>query len=1058
MILNSGIEEKLANEDGERRWTAVLCADLVNFTGFSAQLGPERTYELMRPVMNLARSEIEKHQGSIEEYAGDAVYAVFGAPVAVENASLEACRAALKIQKMMEEQAEDFQTEFGVKPQFRIGLAGGFVVFGSVGENQGLDINMLGDAVNFASRIQKKAPPGTVICSEGIHNQVEGFVDVDPVGPTQFKGINGTHTTYIVNSLRHFQTAVEGRISRGSKEFFGRQDEMQQLQAWLDSKASPVAEVSGPPGAGKSRLVREFVKRNAGSASFLTGQCNESTMQTPLLPIVDIIREEIGWNPTDSRGLVEERLAAHAPVDSPAFDYLVDRIGKFESKSKSAYQHSDNAIEIRRFCAHAISSIANQSGKLFLIEDVHWLDSSSEAVFVNLISQDAETACRFVTTRREYILREWSDLPAVRSIALQSLDADVIRKLVLELLKADTADDALIELTYEKSEGIPLFVEEIVRYLQFSGAVEFNGAAAKLKPGAGENIVSGNLQHLMLSRFDALPADDRTLLTFAATKGRFFSTEFLTNCGIESADPKSCIERAIAEGLVEDDPSGGADSWRFSHALISDAICGSQLAPKKRENHEVVATALEKSWNREKSASLTDELAYHYNSAGNREKAIKYLQQSAEKAYEVFAVVQVDAQLETAFSLIEAQSDLVDDETFGEMLFLWGRTLDIYGQFRKLNAIMDRHLPRLRKSGPSEVLSLCMSLKALARCHAAEFHDAQAILDESMAIADKIDNELPSIWAKVIQMRINVDSGFANLAATEALYNEVKPKAEQLQDSHLIQLSTYVMMTAHRAAGALKRANEYLDWLDHYGQTHKSARAIAMCAWAKCINHLVREQLDQGIEAAEENLRLTVAPTGDWRVASVGRLVARLGRGDKDVAAEDLIPFIEMLDDFDDTTLGNAARQQFWIHTISRGQLRYGWQGLKKLSAQIEGRCTPELRRFLELVQAEVLMSIAGVLPRNGARPKMGPLDYLTAARLRLNAKAKAKDHLQEFLAQAPSQSGYFVARVERDLGLIAKSQGDLGAANTHLKRSIKLYDDEDMFETALAIEQLLPE
>ena len=1041
---------------GERRWTAVLCADLVNFTGMSESLGPERTYELMRNVVGAARSEIEGHGGHIIEYAGDALFAVFGAPTAAENASLDACRAALSVQERMAKEAPEYEREFGLTPMFRIGLAGGSVVFGSLGHGERLDINVLGDAVNLAMRLQKETPSGTVICSDAIHNQVEGFAVFESNGPTKVKGLSGNPVSHRVHALKDEISYFQGRMQRGAGQFFGREAELIKLETWLGDTTSPMIEVSGPAGAGKSRLIHEFSTRNIDLPEILVGQCNLNIQQTPLAPLIEIIQKAIRWTKEDTLPDIKSKLGKHVAPEGLGFEYIAGRIAGQDVERAEQTGQSNFGVEVRGLCVDALQSISRASNTLFLIEDSHWIDTGSESIIDNLVeAEEAHPTCRFMVTRRSHIPNKWSGKSQISKLALSPLSSASVKDLILVLLEVTAADEDLVTLVDEKSERNPLFVEEIVRYLQFTGAIAKDGARAYLSSTTPPNIVSGNLQHLVLSRFDALPLEDRKLLVIAAARGRQVSTAFLEACATPDMDTHACIARAHDVGLIEDDPTLGEGHWRFSHALIGDAVYESLLAPERRDIHALIASTLEDGPVGSKHANV-DELATHFAAAGNNKKAVQYLWQSAEKAYEVFAVVLVDQQLDAAFALIETQPDLVDDETFGQMLFLWGRTLDIYGNFRKINVVMEQHLPRLKRNGASEVLSLCLSMKALARCHAAKFTRAQELLDEALEMASKLNLNLATIWAKTVQMRINVDSGRSTIDETAALYKEVLPAAQKMQDSHLIQLSTYVMMTAHRVEGSLKVANTYVDWLENYGRSENNTRAQAMAAWARCINHLVREEVDLAISASDETLSKTVVDTADWRVAAVARVVARLSRADAGVQPDDLLPFIETLDENDDTTLGNAARIQYRIHLLSRGKIAKGWLGLGKVRALFKERSAPESQRFLELVTAEILMSIGGITPRSGNRPKLGIFDILMALRLKIGASTQATKHLNAFLERAPAESGYLVARAFRDLGMIEKYKGNSTKANEHFSKSIELYENEDLFELALDVETLI--
>jgi len=330
------------------------------------------------------------------------------------------------------------------------------------------------------------------------------------------------------------------------------------------------------------------------------------------------------------------------------------------------------------------------------------------------------------------------------------------------------------------------------------------------------------------------------------------------------------------------------------------------------------------------------------------------------------------------------------------------------------------------------------------------------VLDEALAMAHQTGLELPVIWAKVVQMRINVDAGTAGLEATAALYNEVKPVAERLGDSHMIQLSTYVMMTAYRVNGSIKRANEYLDWLLEFGTKNKSNRALAMSHWARCVNHLIREQYDEAIAAADDNLRLTVPPTADWRVASVGRTLARITRGDKDAKPDDLLPHMDVLEAYKDTSLGNVVHFQYWINVIRHGQFHKGFTGFQAARRKIGAKCSLETSRFVEIVLAEIMMSVGGAIPSSTTRQKMSVMDILTALRLKIGALKRAERHLKNFQDLAPSDTGYFIARIMRNYGLIEKHRGNTAKAQDYFAKSVALYEAEDMFEAAMVVESLM--
>lgn len=1020
----------------------------------SMSLGPERTYEMLGDVMSVARIEIEKFGGHIIEYAGDAVFAVFGAPTAVENASLDACRASLSIQEEMARQLNRLKRNYDVEPKFRIGLAGGSVVFGSLGHDEGIDVNVLGDAVNLATRLEKMTQAGRVVCSDAILTQVEGFVATESQEVRDLKGFSGNHTLHRIISLNDKVSEFEGRMRRGAGVFLGREKELERLDLWVSQKTQmrPLIDVSGPAGVGKSRLLYEFTSKLAPSRRVVIGQCNLNIQQSTLAPILEIIRTALDLQKGFSAVQVTERLQKIAPEPHGGLPYLVQLLGGFDRSGLEF--NSETAISVRLLCRSILGAIARREKCVFLIEDVHWIDPISEQLIHSLLDLEDAGDLKVIATRRSHIPCAWTDDTRAEKLTVEPLGQQEVYALICNILKARDASNELVKLVTVKSENNPLFVEEILRYLQFADGIKLEEETAVLVPGNYENIVSGNLQHLVLSRFDALPEQDRAILVLAAAKGRQFSAKFLESCSADGTDISGCFERAARAGLIELDPTGTDEDWRFSHALIGDAIYQSLLGARRREIHGILAMALEaNSGNR--SNFLADELAVHFQAAGNTKKAVHYLWRSAEHAFEVFSVIHVDAQLTAAFDLIEEEPAIVTDDEFGEMLFLWGRTLDIFGNFRKQTAVMEHHLPRLERLGPSELLSMCTSMKALARCHAADFERANSIVQKSLQMAEDLGAEIPKIWAQVVQMRINVDAGFGSLDETIELYKKVKPVAESLSDSHLIQLSTYIMTAGHRSAGALKKANEHTEWLRVYGETNNSTRAMALASWAKVLTHLVRDELDEAVDEAEINLRNTIPPTADWRVATAGKIVAQLKRGDPGIEPDALLPHMEVTSAFEDASLGNALLCQYWIQFLSRGEIRKGWKGLLQSEQDIQGAVSPEMRRFFLIVKGEFLLAVSGIVPSEGPSPKLSLRDILFALRLRIGAKKKAEEFLNQFLELAPTETGYFVARVKRNLGLLARSKGDEQKAIELFDESVALYEAEEMYKTAKSVAQL---
>ena len=263
--------------EAERRQVTVLFADMVGFTSFSERSGEEAAYTLMRSLSKLMDEAVREQGGVVQSFTGDGIMAVFGAPVAYEDAPLRACRAALAILQRLKTAGPDLEAKHRVQPQLRIGLNTGTAVVGKVQEGTDAQITVLGDTVNFASRLQALAAPDTVSISEATYRLVQGMVDVNLAGEYSIKGKSEAQKVYRLDGVRTGATRFEAAVMRGLSLFVGREHELEVLDRSLDEARSQlrVIDVAAEPGMGKSRLLHEFRQRIGKDRAFvLSGNCS----------------------------------------------------------------------------------------------------------------------------------------------------------------------------------------------------------------------------------------------------------------------------------------------------------------------------------------------------------------------------------------------------------------------------------------------------------------------------------------------------------------------------------------------------------------------------------------------------------------------------------------------------------------------------------------------------------------------------------------------------------------------------------------------------------------
>ena len=245
----------------ERRQVTVLFADMVGFTAFSDRSGEEAAFMLMQSLAKLMEDAVREQGGVVQSFTGDGIMAVFGAPVAYEDAPLRACRASLAILERLKAGGDDLEVSHGARPQMRIGLNSGSVVIGKVQGGADAGVTVLGDTVNVAARLQALAQPGSTVMSEATHRLVEGLVEASFLGDQQVKGKSDAQKVYRLEDVRERATRFDAKVRRGLTHYVGRDRELEKLERGLEAIGTgiQVFDIVGEPGIGKSRLVHEFL-------------------------------------------------------------------------------------------------------------------------------------------------------------------------------------------------------------------------------------------------------------------------------------------------------------------------------------------------------------------------------------------------------------------------------------------------------------------------------------------------------------------------------------------------------------------------------------------------------------------------------------------------------------------------------------------------------------------------------------------------------------------------------------------------------------------------------
>ncbi len=351
--------------EGERKQVTVLFTDVSGFTSLSERLDPEDVHQLITRTFELMLSEVHRYEGTVNQFLGDGIMALFGAPVAHEDHAERAVRAALAIGEVLAAFGRELERDRGITFRVRQGLNTGLVVVGSIGNDLRMDYTAVGDTTNVAARMLQAAAPGRILVAESTRRLVSDHFEMQPLGPLAVKGRHEPVGAWLVQAVRPARTRVEARAERGLTPFVGRERERRALwECFEQAKAGrgQVVFVVGEPGIGKSRLLHEFRRSLGADATWLEGRCVSFGRSVALHPLIDLLRRGFGIDEGDDEsaiaGKIESQVAALGEdlrVSVPFLKYLLSVDPGDPTVAAMEPQHRRGEIfdSVRRLIARA---------------------------------------------------------------------------------------------------------------------------------------------------------------------------------------------------------------------------------------------------------------------------------------------------------------------------------------------------------------------------------------------------------------------------------------------------------------------------------------------------------------------------------------------------------------------------------------------------------------------------------------------------------------------------------------------------------------------------------
>jgi class 3 adenylate cyclase len=624
----TGTAEAAAEPGPDLRLLSVLFCDMVDSTSLSAQFNAEEMHDLISAYHDAVASAVTRFGGYVAKFLGDGVLAYFGWPMAYEDHAERAIRAGLAAIAGV----ENLKTPAGAPLQSRVGIASGRVVVGDLAGGGVLDRGQVaGETPNLAARLQGVAEPGQIVIADNTRRLAGHAFELEDLGTHELKGFQDRVPVFRVASERDVESRFDATRGEALSQFVGRNSEIGTLlDRWELAKSGQgqAVFVSGEAGIGKSRLLEALVERLQDEPHEpIRLQCSPYHATSALYPVIQRLTRVAGLAAGDdaaARAEKLERLLAQYGEDpanvGPVYAELLsldlgDRFRLADLPSQQRKELTLRTLTNRAFLA------AKRAAVLLVVEDAHWIDPSTSELLGEIVSRiHAAPICVVVTHRPEWSA-DWAQGHShVTTVAVGRLTKQQMRLLIESML--GSVSDQLVDRIAERTDGVPLFVEELTRSILESGT------------DAHENIeIPDSLQGSLMARLDRLPAPSKEVAQIASVIGREFDRSLLAEV-VAFGGPvlDGALRQLLAAQLVV---MGGMSHQAlfFRHALIQDTAYQSLLSRKRRQYHRAIADTIVKS-HPNIFTTQPELLARHYTEARRDDLALPYWKRAGERALE----------------------------------------------------------------------------------------------------------------------------------------------------------------------------------------------------------------------------------------------------------------------------------------------------------------------------------------------------------------------------------------------------------------------------------------
>jgi class 3 adenylate cyclase/tetratricopeptide (TPR) repeat protein len=619
----------------------VLFADVKGSMDLAEGMDAEEWHRIMDGFFAILTEGIHRCEGTINQFTGDGIMALFGAPLAHEDHAQRACYAALHLTEKLRSYAQDLRREKGLDFAVRMGLNSGEVVVGKIGDDLRMDYTAQGHTVGLAARMQEIAEAGKVYLTQETASRVQGFFELEDLGEFHLRGVSEPVRTFALKGPGPMRTRFDLARARGLSKFVGRDYEMQDLKAALERAVGGQGQVIGvvaEVGVGKSRLCSEFLELcRARAVRVAEGHSLPHGKMIPFLPILELLRSYFGITEQDSAEEARSKIAGTLVLADRSLEAALPLMLEFmgvPDPDRRALHIEPEVRQRQLFGAlrQMLQVRSERAPSVLLIEDLHWIDGGSEAFLEPIVEAAIQGWILVLMTFRPEYHAHWMQKSYYHQLPLLPLSTKALLELAKDLLGNHPSTQGLPALIRERTSGNPFFIEEVILSLVESGSLEGERGAYRLVGPIEEIQIPERVQSVLAARIDRLPAHQKTVLDAAAVVGKIFSERLLSRLVDLSDSDLIGALRGLVEGeFIHERTLFPEAEFSFKHPLTQEVAYSAQLADRRARAHAAVAQAIEE-LHRDGVEAQAGLVAHHWERAGDPWRAAQWQDRAAQRA------------------------------------------------------------------------------------------------------------------------------------------------------------------------------------------------------------------------------------------------------------------------------------------------------------------------------------------------------------------------------------------------------------------------------------------